>query len=125
MGPSTEALMLPSPHKALNMDPAEWNAWIALGAAIGAGGVWVWRHSLGAFFLWCWNFIQAPKLIKDQNTLISTVSKGIDEAKAMAEFAVVTSRIAWSFVERPVLQFDSLGLCVCVNGFTLRLMNRQ
>ena len=107
------------------IDPNEWNAWIGLGTALGAGALWIWRHSLGAFFLWMWNFIQAPRLIKEQNTLISTVFKEINEAKAMAEFAVATSRIAWSFVERPVLQFDSLGLCVCANDFALRLLVRQ
>ena len=107
------------------LDPDEWNAWIALGGTVATAAAVVWRHSLGAFCVWMWNFIQAPKLIKEQNKLISTVFKEINEAKAMAEFAVVTSRIAWSFVERPVLQFDSLGLCVCANDFALRLLVRQ
>lgn len=107
------------------IDPNEWNAWIGLGTALGAGALWIWRHSLGAFFLWLWNFIQAPRLIKEQNTLISTVFKEINEAKAMAEFAVATSRIAWSFIDRPVLQFDSLGYCVFANDFAERLLARQ
>ena len=107
------------------LNPDEWNAWLGLGTALGSAALWFWRHSLGAFCAWMWNFIQAPKLIKEQSALISTVFKEISEAKAMAEFAVVTSRIAWSFVERPVLQFDSLGLCVCANDFALRLLVRQ
>lgn len=107
------------------LNPDEWNSWIALGGTVAAAAMVVWRHSLGAFCVWMWNFIQAPKLIKEQSALISTMFKEINEAKAMAEFAVVTSRIAWSFVERPVLQFDSLGLCVCANDFALRLLVRQ
>ena len=107
------------------LNPDEWNAWIALGGTLGTAVLWVWRRSIGAFCVWVWNFIQAPKLIKEQNKIISTVFKEVNEAKAMAEFAVATSRIAWSFVERPVLQFDSLGLCVCANDFALRLLVRQ
>lgn len=107
------------------LNPDEWNAWIALGGTVATAAAVVWRHSIGAFCVWMWNFIQAPKLIKEQNALISTVFKEVNEAKSMAEFAVVTSRIAWSFVERPVLQFDALGLCVCANDFALRLLVRQ
>lgn len=125
----TEAALMAPPAStrmhSQTIDPNEWNAWIGLGTAIGAGVLWVWRHSLGAFFVWTFNFIQAPKLIKEQNKLICTMFKEINEAKDRAEFAVVTSRIAWSFVERPVLQFDALGLCVCVNEFALRLLVRQ
>lgn len=125
----TEAALMAPPAStrmhSQTIDPNEWNAWIGLGTALGAGALWIWRHSLGAFCVWVWNFIQAPKLIKEQNKIISTVFKEVNEAKAMAEFAVATSRIAWSFVERPVLQFDSLGLCVCANDFALRLLVRQ
>lgn len=49
----------------------------------------------------------------------------IHEAKACAEFAMATSRIAWSFAECAVLQFDSLGLCLFANDYILRLLVRQ
>lgn len=125
----TEASMLapPAPPRLHSqaIDPDEWNAWISVGSALTAVFMWLWRHSLGAFCVWMWNFIQAPKLIKEQNKLISTMFNEINEVRAMAEFAVVTSRIAWSFIDRPVLQFDSLGLCVSVNDFAARLLVRQ
>jgi PAS domain-containing protein len=107
------------------LDPDEWNAWIGLGSAVAAIFMWVWRHSLGAFCVWMWNFIQAPKLIRDQNLEMTKLFKEIREVKAHAEYAVVTSRISWSFIERPVLQFDSLGNCVFANDFAERLLARQ
>jgi PAS domain-containing protein len=102
---------------------------LVLARLIGAGAVWLWRHSLGAFCLWLWNGLKAPgriedlfRLHKEQQTLLL---REITEAKSMAEYAMVTSRIAWSFVERPVLQFDSLGMCAHVNEFVLHLLVRQ
>ena len=124
----SEAPLMASPSPVRHsqaIDPNEWNAWIGLGTAVGAGALWIWRHSLGAFCVWMWNFIQAPKLIKEQNVLIGTVFKEINDAKAHAEYAVVTSRIAWSFIDRPVLQFDSLGNCVFANDFAQRILVRQ
>lgn len=38
---------------------------------------------------------------------------------------MATSRIAWSFAECAVLQFDSLGLCLFANDYILRLLVRQ
>lgn len=111
------------------VNPDEWNAWIGLGTAVCAGAIWLWRNSLGAFCLWLWNGIKAPQRIEELFRLHKERDtahlKAIAEAKAMAEYAMSTSRIAWSFVERPVLQFDSLGLCVHVNEFILRLLVRQ
>lgn len=112
-----------------SINPDEWNAWIGLGTAVGALLAWLWRHSLGGFFKWLWNGIKAPQRIEELFRLHkerdSAHLVAIAEAKAMAEYAMATSRIAWSFVERPVLQFDSLGLCVHVNEFILRLLVRQ
>lgn len=107
------------------LNPDEWNAWLALGGTVATAAAVVWRHSLGAFCAWMWNFIQAPKLIKDQNLELIKLFKEIKEARAHAEYAVVTSRIAWSFIDRPVLQFDNLGYCVFANDFAERLLTRQ
>lgn len=112
-----------------SVNPDEWNSWIALGSAVVAGSIWLWRHSLGGFIKWMWNGIKAPQRIEDLYKLHreqhDSHLKEIFEAKSVAEFAMATSRIAWSFVERPVLQFDCFGNCVYVNDFILRLLVRQ
>jgi len=125
MGPPTAILTMPETHKALGVDPSEWNAWIGLGVALGSGALWLWRHSLGALFMWGWNFVRAPLLIKEQNVLIHSLLEEMNKVKHQAEYAVAMSRVSWSFVERPVLQCDALGLCVFANDFSVRLLVRQ
>jgi PAS domain-containing protein len=119
----------PLKHSSQAINPDEWNAWIGLGTAIGAGAVWLWRHSLGAFFLWLWNGLKAPSRIEQlfrlQKEQCALLQEQIHEAKHCAEFAMATSRIAWSFAECAVLQFDSLGLCLFANDYILRLLVRQ
>lgn len=107
------------------LSPGEWNDWITLGGTLGAGAVWMWRRSIGAFLLWLWNFIKAPQLIKEQNDLIKAQILRIDQIEAKANFAVATSNVTWSFVERPILQFNALGQCMFANDFILRLLVRQ
>ncbi len=119
----------PLKHSSQAVNPDEWNAWIGLGTAVCAGAIWLWRNSLGACCLWMWNGLKAPsrieelfRLQKEQRLLLQTQ---IHEAKSCAEFAMATSRIAWSFAECAVLQFDSLGLCLFANDYILRLLVRQ
>ncbi len=119
----------PLRHASESINPDEWNAWLGLGSGIVTLMVWLWRHSLGGFFKWLWNGLKAPgriedlfRLHKEQQTLLL---REITEAKSMAEYAMVTSRIAWSFAECAVLQFDSLGLCLFANDYILRLLVRQ
>ena len=116
-------------HASTSINPDEWNAWLGLGTAVAAGAMWLWRHSLGGFFRWLWNGIKAPvrieELFRVQKEQCALLQAQIHEVKACAEFAMATSRIAWSFMERPVLQFDSLGMCAHVNEFVLRLLVRQ
>jgi len=111
------------------VNPDEWNAWIGLGTAVCAGAIWLWRNSLGAFCLWLWNGLKAPSRIEElfrlQKEQYLLLQSQIHEAKAMAEYAMATSRIAWSFAECAVLQFDSLGLCLFANDYILRLLVRQ
>jgi len=108
-----------------NIDPGEWNAWIALVGSAGAGALWMWRHSLGAMWEWLWNFIRAPHLIQEQNLAIRALLDEIHKVSRRAEFAVIVSQVSWSFVERPVLQCDALGLCSFANDFVVRLLVRQ
>lgn len=108
-----------------SLDPSEWNAWIALAGSAGAGALWVWRHSLGAMVKWVWNFIRAPHLIQEQNTALRALLDEIHKVSRRAEFAVIVSQVSWSFVERPVLQCDALGLCSFANDFVVRLLVRQ
>ncbi len=110
---------------AQRINPGEWNDWITLIGALCTGGLWIWRHSVGGFFLWLWNFIKAPQLIKEQNALIKAQVLRIDQIEAKANFAVATSNVTWSFVERPILQFNALGQCMFANDFVLRLLVRQ
>ena len=111
------------------INPDEWNAWLGLGTAVCAGAAWLWRHSLGAFCLWFWNGLKAPtrigELFRMHKEQCALLQSQIIEAKACAEFAMATSRIAWSFAECAVLQFDSLGLCLFANDYILRLLVRQ
>jgi PAS domain-containing protein len=111
------------------INPDEWNAWIGLGTAIGAAALWLWRHSLGGFVKWLWNGMKAPMRIEElfrvQKEQCALLQVQIHEAKACAEFAMATSRIAWSFAECAVLQFDSLGLCLFANDYILHLLVRQ
>ena len=127
--PESSLFSSPSRANSQGVDPNEWNAWIGLGTAVCAGAIWLWRHSLGAFCLWIWNGLKAPsrieelfRLQKEQRLLLQAQ---IHEAKSCAEFAMATSRIAWSFAECAVLQFDSLGLCLFANDYILRLLVRQ
>ena len=116
----------PSPvrhHQTIN--PDEWNKWLQLLGALGAIFLWLWRHSIGAAARWLLDAFQAPKLIRQQNEAITKLGVKLDEVRHTASFAVATARIAWSFVERPVLQFDPFGQCVCVNDFTTRAFVRQ
>jgi PAS domain-containing protein len=119
----------PLKHSSQSINPDEWNAWLGLGSALAAAAVWLWRHSLGAFCLWLWNGIKAPRRIEElfrlQKEQYALLQAQIYEAKSCAEFAMATSRIAWSFAECAVLQFDSLGLCLFANDYILRLLVRQ
>ena len=123
----TQLLMArPSSLKRDNlMTPEEANQWIKLLWAVLAFIIFLWRHSLGAAFRWVVDAAKAPMLIRKQNEAIQKLAASIQEAKNVANFAVATARIAWSFVERPVLQFNSLGECVCVNDFSMRAFSRQ
>lgn len=127
--PETPLFSSPTRANSHGVDPNEWNAWIGLGTTVAVGAVWLWRHTLGAFCLWVWNGLKAPgriedlfRLHKEQQTLLL---REITEAKAYAEFAMATSRVAWAFAECAVLQFDSLGLCLFANDYILRLLVRQ
>jgi PAS domain S-box-containing protein len=108
-----------------NIDPGEWNAWIALAGSAGLVASWVWRHSLGAMWKWLWNFVRAPHLIQEQNLAIRALLDEIHRVSRRAEFAVIVSQVSWSFVERPVLQCDALGLCSFANDFSVRLLGCQ
>lgn len=127
--PESTLFSAPTRANSQAIDPNEWNAWLGLGAAATALASWIWRHSLGGFFRWLWNGIKAPMRIEElfrvQKEQCALLQVQIHEAKACAEFAMATSRIAWSFAECAVLQFDSLGLCLFANDYILRLLVRQ
>jgi PAS domain-containing protein len=127
--PESTLFSAPTRANSQAIDPNEWNAWLGFGTAVAAGAMWLWRHSLGGFFRWLWNGIKAPMRIEElfrvQKEQCALLQGQIREAKACAEFAMATSRIAWSFAECAVLQFDSLGLCLFANDYILRLLVRQ
>ena len=107
------------------MTPEDVNQWIKLGSALLALIMFIWRNSLGTMFWWFVDALKAPMLIRQQNEVIAGLAKSLLEVRNQAVFAVATARIAWSFVERPVLQFDAFGDCVCVNDFSMRAFARQ
>lgn len=101
-----------------SVNPDEWNAWIGLGTAITAGAIWLWRHSLGGFCKWLWNFIKAPQRIEELYRKLLRIDSAANLALAM-------SRVTWRTIDRPIWQSDASGLCVHCNPFLLRLLARQ
>lgn len=127
--PENSLFSAPARANSQVVDPNEWNAWLGLGATVSAIAMWLWRHSIGGFCKWLWNGLKAPARIEElfrlQKEQCVLLQNQIHEAKSCAEFAMATSRIAWSFAECAVLQFDSLGMCLFANDYILRLLVRQ
>jgi PAS domain-containing protein len=115
----------PSLHREAMLTPEDINQGFTLAGTILAILTWLWRHSIKAGLVWVKDAFSAPGLIRQQNEVIAKLITLITEARHTANFAVATARIAWSFVERPVMQFNSLGECVCVNDFSMRAFVRQ
>lgn len=105
-------------------NPSEWTVgdWSTVLGTCSAVAGWFWRHTLLGFCKWVWNGIKAPSRIEAIYLELKTELKA---TKYTAEYALATSRIAWSYVERPVMQFDAMGHCIACNDFILRLTVRQ
>ena len=108
----------PLKHASESIDPDTWNDWIALGSALGAALIWLWRHSLGGFFKWLWNGITAPQRIEVILQMLQKLQSEVAYAKAVG-LAMP------DLIDRPVWFSDAAGHCVGCNDFYVRLLVRQ
>jgi PAS domain-containing protein len=108
----------PLRHASESINPNEWNDWIALGSALVAGLIWLWRHSLGGFFKWLWHGITAPQKIEAILQMLQKLQGEVAYAKAIG-LAMP------DLIDRPVWFSDATGQCVGCNDFYVRLLVRQ
>lgn len=95
-------------HLNTELKPDLWNDWIALGGAIVAGLVWLWRHTFKALWVWFRNGLKAPQRIEEITLCLERMSHDLTTAVGLA-------RATWDSIPCPIWQSDTLGLCVHVN----------
>lgn len=98
--------------------PDELNDWIALGGAVVAAAVWIYRNTLKALALWLWNGIRAPQRIEQ-------IFMRMDAMQHDLHTAIGLARATWDSLPSPVWQSDTLGLCVHVNLAYRELLGYQ
>lgn len=107
------------------LEPGEMNDWIALGGAIAAGFVWLWRKSLGAFFRWLWNGIKAPQRIAELKTENAAIRASLESLRHDLSTTTGLARSTWDGLTFAVWQSDSLGMCIHVNVMYREMLGFQ
>lgn len=100
------------------IQPDEINDWLALGGAIAAGAVWLWRKTIKAFCIWFWNGLKAPQRIEQILSRLDLMQHDLTTAVGLA-------RATWDTLPCAVWQSDSMGLCIHVNRAYREILGYQ
>jgi PAS domain S-box-containing protein len=107
-----------SPSQERALEPGEMNDWIALGGAVTAGILWLWRKTIKALLLWLYNGFKAPQRIAELQANMETMRHDLHTAIGLA-------RATWDTLSLAVWQSDSLGMCIHVNVMYREMLGFQ
>lgn len=114
-----------APYQERVPEPGEMNDWIALGGAVAAFLLWLWRHSLGGFFKWLWNGIKAPQCIQEMKAENAEIRARLEALRHDLHTAIGLARATWDTLSLAVWQSDNFGMCIHVNVMYREMLGFQ
>lgn len=100
--------------------PSEWTVgdWSIVGGAVGAAAMWLWRHTLKAWFKFLVDALKGPGRIGDLTVMVNKLVGEIAYAQAIGHAMP-------DLIDRPIWFSDAAGRCLGCNDFFVRMLVRQ